>query len=167
MSLMDTVQLLGDLADIVGAIAVVITLVYLAIQIKQNTNALHGQSRQSLVSVAQAELFAMMEHPDIAFSQFKENLTPEERMKLGAWLIALMRAREFAWLQYRSGVLDEIQWRTEARVIQIALAHRNCRGWWEAVGRHYFPTEFVNFVDELPQDPTLADISVAKWAASN
>ena len=150
MTLGDTVQLLGNLADVIGAIAIVVTLIYLTIQIRQNTNALHAQSRQSLIAAGQAELFALIDHPDIAINQLKTPpLTPQECVKLNFWLSAVMRAREFAWLQYHSGVLDEIQWRTEAGVIQHVLAPDNCRTWWESVGRNYFPVEFVKVVDNV------------------
>ena len=37
MDLMDTAQLLGNFGEFVGAIAVVVTLVYLSVQIRQNT----------------------------------------------------------------------------------------------------------------------------------
>ncbi len=36
MDLMDTAQLLGNFGEFVGAIAVVVTLVYLSVQIRQN-----------------------------------------------------------------------------------------------------------------------------------
>ena len=37
MDLMDTAQLRGNFGEFVGAIAVVVTLVYLSVQIRQNT----------------------------------------------------------------------------------------------------------------------------------
>ena len=38
MDLMDTAQLLGNFCEVVGAIAVVVTLLYLATQIRLNTS---------------------------------------------------------------------------------------------------------------------------------
>ncbi len=40
MDLISTSQLLGNVGEFIGAIAVVVTLIYLAAQIRQNTNAL-------------------------------------------------------------------------------------------------------------------------------
>jgi len=37
-------QLLGSYGEFVGAIAVVITLVYLSVQIRQNSNAVQGSA---------------------------------------------------------------------------------------------------------------------------
>ncbi len=165
MTLMDTAQLLGNVGEFIGAIVIVITLMYLALQIRQNTNALHAQSRLALVSAAQAELFAGMQHPSIVLIQVKSKLTSEEHVRLSYWLTALMRVREFAWLQYRHGVVDEIQWRTESLVIQTLLSRRNTRTWWASVGRRMFPTEFVDFVDDLIRDQPPTDES--HWIQSN
>ena len=41
MDLMSTAQLLGNFGEFFGAIAVVVTLIYLAGQLRQNTKALH------------------------------------------------------------------------------------------------------------------------------
>ena len=40
MTLMDTAQLLGSLGDFVGAILMAVTLIYLSVQVRQNTSAL-------------------------------------------------------------------------------------------------------------------------------
>ena len=49
MNLMDVSQILGNFGEFFGAIAVVVTLAYLAVQIKQNTNSASSQSRQTLL----------------------------------------------------------------------------------------------------------------------
>jgi len=160
MSFMDTAQLLGNLGEFVGAIVIVATLIYLAMQVRQNTNALHAQSRQSVLSGAQAELFAVVENPDLFTTVLKkEPLTPEEHVKLNAWLLAMGRLREFAWLQYQSGVIDEVQWSTELHVIQIMLQAKRTRTWWHVSGRRAFGAAFVEFIDDLIQDlPTTDEI---------
>lgn len=54
MDLMSTAQLLGNLGEFLGAIAVVVTLVYLAVQIRQNTTALHSSTWQAIQNAEQA-----------------------------------------------------------------------------------------------------------------
>ncbi len=101
---------LADLSEILSSIAIVVTLVYLAIEIRQNTNALYAQSRQSVLTAAQTELFVTVEHPELLLDVVQEEpLTPAEQVKIGAWLAAAMRAREFSWLQYRDGIIDAAQ----------------------------------------------------------
>jgi len=49
---------LADLSEIVSSIAIVITLIFLTVEVRQNTNALHAQSRQSVLEAAQVESWA-------------------------------------------------------------------------------------------------------------
>ena len=49
MSLMDTAQLLGNIGEFVGAIAIVATLVYLAMQVRQNTDMMSVGNAQHFV----------------------------------------------------------------------------------------------------------------------
>ncbi len=53
MELMDAANLLGDLGDFVGAVAVVVTLVYLTVQLRQNTAALRSNSWQAIQDAEQ------------------------------------------------------------------------------------------------------------------
>ena len=153
MSLMEIAQLLGNLGEFIGAIVIVITLIYLTTQVKQNTYALHAQSRQAVVSSAQAELFAMMDNPDLVINLLKtESLTPEEHVKLSSWMGAVMRLREFCWLQHQIGVVDEVQWNTEMRVMRSVLSTHRSRVWWDLVGRFVFGAKFVEYVDDALVD---------------
>ena len=47
MSALEISQLLGNYGECVGAIAIVITLVYLAIQVRQNTRMMRASIRQA------------------------------------------------------------------------------------------------------------------------
>ncbi len=76
---------LADLSEIVSSIAIVVTLVYLTVEIRQNTNALYAESRQSVLTAAQTELFALVENPNLIVSVAKDDpLTEEEQVALGA-----------------------------------------------------------------------------------
>jgi len=167
MTLMDTAQLLGSLGDFVGAILIAITLIYLAVKVRQNTRALHTQSRQAALSCSQVELLAAVEHPDIHLAMLRgvNGLSPEENVKVYFWLTAVMRSREFAWLQYRDGNIDEMQWRQEAMVIQAIFGTAVNRLWWESAGRQVFPAEFVAFVDEhIREAPGIDASALASWS---
>ncbi len=168
MSFMDIAQLLGNLGEFIGAIVIVATLIYLAMQVKQNTNALHAQSRQSVVAGAQTELFAIMDNPDMVINITKEGpLTPQEQVQLQGYLTAAMRLREFSWLQYQNGVIDENLWGTEQNVILVILQSNRTRAWWELLGRSLFGPDFVGFVDELIRDqPTSNELwqATSSWA---
>jgi hypothetical protein len=144
-----------DVFEAVGLIAIVASLIFLAIEINQNTNALYGQSRQSVLEAAQNELFLLVEHPEISLSVIKEGpLTAEENVKLDAYLAATLRAREYAWLQFKDGAIDDEQWKAEVAVTQSILNAERVRRWWDIVGRNSSSPEFAEFVDgQIIVDP--------------
>lgn len=138
-----------EIIEAVGLIAIVASLVFLVLETRQNTNALSAESRQSVLTAAQTELFQIVENPDLVVSVTKEDpLTEEQQVALSAWLAAAMRAREFSWLQYRDGTIDEAQWSTEVLVIRWILDSKRTREWWVNVGRKYVNPSFADFVDD-------------------
>ncbi len=92
-----------------------------------------------------------MEFPDVTINMIRSDhqMTLEEKVRLDAWLCASMRAREFAWLQYKSGSIDSLQWESERGVILVILSTERNRDWWRDIGRLGFNSTFVEFVSDL------------------
>ena len=141
---------LVDLSEILSSVAIVITLIYLAIEITQNTDAIEGQTRQAVLDSAQAELTLLLDNPDLVRSLASlERLSETDSIRLDSYLSLSLRSREFSWLQYKSGSIDEAQWATEEVVLIGILDSETARLWWQRIGRDVFGEEFVDFVDEL------------------
>jgi hypothetical protein len=157
---------LADLSEIVSSIAILITLVYLTIEISQNTNALNAQSRETVLTAAQAELQLLMENPHIVQNLSGSSpLTEEEQIEIDSMLGLTLRSREFSWLQYQDGTIDELQWNTEFAVLLSILDAPRTRLWWEKMGRFVFGEEFVEFID-LTMEEHPASNSTWKAAGS-
>ena len=145
-----TMSDLANWSQIFSSLAILVTLVYLSIEVKQNTVAINAQTRQALLAGSQVEIFSTLEHPEIIINWTKTGeLTPEEYAKLHAYLVGMMRAREFAWLQYQNGIIDENQWQTEKGVIELLLTFKRNRVWWKKIGKIPFSPQFTTFVDAL------------------
>jgi len=139
----DIVQTIGVLANI-GVLA---GIVFLAIEISQNTSAQYAESREAVLSASREEILLTMEDPRLILALTNsEPLTPEENVRLDGFLSVVLRAREFAWLQYRDGAIDDTQWNTEFNVLAAFFDSSRTRLWWERVGREYFSSEFGDFV---------------------
>ncbi len=136
-----------DVIESVGLIAIVATLIFLAVETRQNTAALYAESRQSVLAASHSELFMIVENPDLLLSVTSgETLNAEQQVRLGAWLAASMRSREFSWLQYRDGIIDDAQWQAEVLIIRFILDSIRTREWWQVVGQYNSHPEFVEFV---------------------
>jgi|TARA_R110000787_G_scaffold70949_1_gene157951 hypothetical protein len=133
-------------AQIVGVIAVVATLIYLAIQVRQGTALLRSESRQAQLANDQTGVYKFVEHPDLG-RIFSQTETPsfEDKTKLIFWMIGQMRAREFEWLQYKSGAMDKEAWESYRGVIFFVLGTERTRDLW-TLCNPYFNVDFVKMV---------------------
>jgi len=78
-----------------------------------------------------------------------------------------MSAREFSWLQWKSGVIDETQWQSELVILRGFLQAPRVRLWWENVGHMTVSNEFRQFieaqVENLPPTNGIFEIQT-QWA---
>jgi hypothetical protein len=130
-------------ASIVSSIAVLATLVYLAIQTKQAKSMLLGSSRQAALATDIALLTTVMDHPDAAA---KILALDADRVRVQSLLIFFMRAREFQWFQYRSGTLDREAFESYMKPVQGWLGSDTGATYWNAVQQH-LDQKFVGFVN--------------------
>ena len=87
MITMDTAQLLGNLGEFVGAIGVVATLAYLAIQIRQNTRVTRAASHHAVTDSLNQGNIAMAQDAELAQiwisgTMDRAPLTESERQRL-------------------------------------------------------------------------------------
>ncbi len=143
---------IGAMGEIVGAAAVVASLVYLAVQIRiQNResrmSSMHDISvgyRDALAAMAEggmADLFAK------AIDDY-ESLTRPEMLRLIAAVSRLYRVWEEAYLLYESGYLAKRTWETMLRQFN---GYNSVRPFYEvwAIRKQYFDNEFREFVGGL------------------
>lgn len=104
---------ISTISELVGAIAVVVTLGYVAVQIRQNTNAILANSRQTLLEADLGLISDFLAHA-LHLEVFPDGveLTPENERRFMWLLIKALRIREFAWHQYKAGNLDENSWQS-------------------------------------------------------
>ena len=65
-------QALGTIAEIIGALVVVATVIYLAIQTRQHTLAVQASVRQAMLSEDRELLIKQMDFPFTAFSNVRK-----------------------------------------------------------------------------------------------
>lgn len=148
---------LSAIAEILSSIAIVVTLIYLAIQTQQNTAALQANSRDAVLEADLQHLYRIVDDPAIWLSYSKEDLTDEEKVRLFHFLGAFIRIRERDWLQYRSGALDEETWSAFQVALIGTLSSMNTRKWWDAVSESGgFDAAFVEHLNSALADQPIA-----------
>ena len=104
-------QLLGNYGEFIGAVAVVVTLVYLAAQIRQNTKQLASSSLQALADRAENRMLLIASNPGFAevvakFQSDPQSLTEIEETQLRGWLGAWVTDLEDSYRQFKMGSLS-------------------------------------------------------------
>jgi hypothetical protein len=141
---------ISSIANLLAALGVLITLIYLSRQVRQGNLLAKFQARQRMVEQAQAELYRWADSPSLRESFVKkEPLSAAEQEEIHYFLLAAMRQREWEWFQFKDGVIKKPVYETYHEVIPLHLGIPRTRKWWQTVGRIGFNAEFVAEVDKL------------------
>ena len=136
------------ISEILSSISILVTLFFLTMQFGLNTKAMHTSARTALWQTNQMTTSSMIRVPRIAVSMRKEDvLTLEEKTELFAWLVSYYGVREFAWLQYRDGILDKSTFKTYLNGVENMLVLPRIQSWWNKFADKMYDPEFVKFVD--------------------
>jgi flagellar biosynthesis component FlhA len=140
----------SSIAEIVSSVAILITLIYLAIQTQQSADAINSQTRQSLIASAQFEQSIWIEHPELTALIIDNSveMTLEQKVQLDSLMLLALSRREFAFQEYQAGVLDESIWADEKEIIRLLLGTERTRSWWNSIGQYGWGQEFVDVIQE-------------------
>ena len=154
-------QAVGAIGEIVGATAVVLSLVYLAMQIRQNTQLVEEQCRtqrqNSLLGARSAFTeWRSMVIQDSAIaaiwrkgSRSLELLDEDERIRMEFLLVDFFWAFATLWIQDSEGLGEQSLWNlSKGNIVQYA--DPGVRSWWFSTPRrNEFPDEFTKSVDRI------------------
>ena len=122
---------LSTIVELLGAIAVLATLVYLAAQTRQNADAITANTRQAILASDQEFLQAIRDDPELELLRYKSELTDREKIRLYFLYLTFARMRESNWFQYQSGVLDRYTWESYRNSIVVMYSTPNGIKWWD------------------------------------
>ena len=142
-----TLDDLGNLGEFLGALAVFVSFVYLATQIRQNTRALRTQADdQTRATVFQLNEFLVSNRDvceiAISGSQTIESLDLADRIRFDLLMQNTFIMYETVFSKSQAGLLEIDRWPLyEDRVLDL-LALPGIRAWWDAHPKSARP-EFI------------------------
>ncbi len=156
------------IAEIVGAIAVVVSLGYVAVQIRQNTKATRYQTTQNLIAANSDANYMFANNGELAAIAMKGSYEPdamsdEERFRFSTWFFAYYNHFDFAYHQHLNGQLDEAMWEKLAYEMPLYVSSLpGVKEWWSR-DKSRFSKEFVTYMEEqmsnIDQSGTIPTIS--------
>ena len=152
-----SLELVQTLSSIIGTVAVSLTVVYLAIQIRSSTKATYSQSYQSAVS-ALGEMAAIIGESKERSRLFADGMADPDRLDEDEYLqfaylgISLFRRYENAYFQYQSGMINDDFWNGHRDNLLWFYHRPGTQRWW-AERRLGFSRGFREFLESTsPSD---------------
>ena len=144
-----SIQDLGSLGEFVAAIATLVTLIYLAMQIRHNTRALDQASENAVTDGARRWRENVIHHPEVAQLYLKGMLEPAslDRAEKLRFRMLLWELFELWQYQYKAGMfsLDAV-----SEDLNSTLDTPGGAAYWNK-SKHRLSSEFVAYAEGLTQ----------------
>ena len=150
-----TLQDLGNIGEFTAAIATLVTLGYLAVQIRQNTKTARASTYQAVLESNMRSMDPILFNPDAERiyrigRRDPGQLTADERPLFRQIVACLLSNYEAIYLQYEHGIVDSEYWRGRQISLQHLLSQPGVRAVWSRrEGGSWAVAGFREVVDSL------------------
>jgi hypothetical protein len=144
-------EAISAIGQIVGALAVVISLIYLAREIRSNARAARVASMETLIRW----LGQLVAHPQLRELYYRgmhdfDSLEGADLVGFGVLMNQFFHIVSELYYQKLEGHLDPRVWREVEVPLRDIIAYPGVQAWWR-LRSHWFSEEFVKFVDQAKQ----------------
>jgi hypothetical protein len=146
-------EAVGALAEVFGAVGVIVTLAFLARQIQQNTRAVRASTNHNLNQQRTELSLRLALEPGAADlllrgARSRDDLEPAERARHTLLLRAVIAGFEDAYVQFCAGMCDSETWDVSKVVLRQVISAPGFAAWWEQ-NRESLRSSFRSEVDAL------------------
>ncbi len=155
-----TLQDLGNIGEFVAAIAVIVSLLYLAAQIRQNSRLLRSSAFQAAEQSAAHSLGLIAGNSHVAkllrvAQESYQDLNEDEKLQAHALFMKTFAGYEALFYQYRDGAIDPDLWEGRRKMMLTLLAVPGYAAWWRS-WRYVFGQQLQDYVHrELASAPDI------------
>ena len=160
MALTDLSQILGNFGEFIGAIAVVITLVYVALQIKQNTNVARANAEYQASRDISLHIERQVTHPHLTqltqVGMFSPGGLSEEDLRLlNHWVHSFFYLVDGIFRYRRSGLISDDQWQNLEAALRTIIDSPVGGAYWDGPMAHSLSRELRDYINQhLPGSPS-------------
>jgi len=144
----------SNVAEIVSAVAIIGSLIYVAVQIDQNTVAVEASTQQGRLDFGRDQSELLFTVPGLAKLVMKaekgsENLTEEERYLFNEYTSWRMSTWELVYQSKLDGIVSEESWIAWDAYFRLLIAGKPGYIKFFEETRPQWDTRFMNHVDEI------------------
>ncbi len=136
-----------DFVEIIGVFAIVVSLVFVGLEVRQNTNAVKSTVVQAIAQQSYDSIVFIIENHELRMAKLAVDGAPpdEQRQLVYLYYSALIRIQLNRYMQARLGVIDLDTVLTLGGSSGI-YDHRSFREYW-SLRRENFDPEFVAYME--------------------
>ena len=146
---------IGAIGEILGAIGVVLTLLYLSIQTRNNTQATNAASTQAVSDKWIDVNVFLADHMDELNVPITDKSSVVERQKVASIFRVIFHQHQNIFVQHKKGLLDEQHFKAMSRELQARLNRTDERAstvnmliiWNQE--KDYYTEDFKEFIESL------------------
>ncbi len=148
-------EAIGAIAELLGAIGVIASLIYLATQIRHSREQMRAATAQQFQSQVTSTVQAATRDAGLARLVRRgyasvDQLDEDELFRFTLYTYGILTEYDNAYYQYRAGLLDEGRWQQNHSQLQILLQPPGVTRWWASdQGHGVLSPEFVTLVEEI------------------
>jgi heme/copper-type cytochrome/quinol oxidase subunit 1 len=147
-----TLNELGSLGEFISGLAVVVTLIYLALQIRHNTRAVRSSMHQDMVESTLRIAESMSDNENVGRIVLKanedyDNLTREEFIRFEAYAERVFSNFESVFYSYRNAMIEQDLWESWEASYLSDLSREAIRRYWHDERPQHL-RDFMDFVDQ-------------------
>ena len=141
----------ASIAEIIAAVAVVISLFFVGSEVRRNTRAVQAASLQSVIDIARQQILLMASNPELnriamIGDDDPSKLNPEERMRYFWQDRSFWLGMQTVYRQRQLGMLPNEEWDVYNKVICVNIGTRGTRALWAQEAPNLIPA-FVRVVE--------------------
>ena len=124
---------ISAVSEIIGAVAVVVSLIYVATQIRQSTQMARSTAKQTLTEATQGVIYKAMDYSTewVKLTTGEEPSSAEEDARMSLLSRACLRGFETQCYQAESGLLENQEWVALRTTIRSVTAMPGFNRYWQ------------------------------------
>ena len=149
-------EAISAIGQLVGALAVVISLIYLAREVRSNARETRRAAMRSTLDSLNRFTQQVAEHADLAELRNRgfhdlESLNAVDRGRFYSYMHAVFRTAEDVYYQHLDGHVDPHRWRGYEAVLRDVNTSRGVQAWWRSHLHWFDGEEFAKFINQQQQ----------------
>jgi hypothetical protein len=145
-------EMISAIGQMLGAIAVVVSLVYLAIQIRSQKQESRNAVINSLTTQFNDFMRSQVESADLCVLWLRglqsfDELDAPSKLRFSSHIGRQLRTADSLYLHFLEGTLDPRLWRGFDRTIADIAVYPGFQKWWPT-RKHWYSDEFCALIDD-------------------